>query len=100
VGQTLHRLDDGVWSDCAEIRVEVVCRSMKRSRIERRRSADRRVLAGGVGQFTVAMPDHVDSLDFLVRISPRANPDDRVVIDGVPIDGRAGPSIGSVVAGC
>jgi hypothetical protein len=29
----------------------------------------------------------------------RANPDDQVVIDEVPIGGRVGPSIGSVVAG-
>jgi hypothetical protein len=28
------------------------------------------------------------------------NPDDRVVIDGVSIDGHAGPSIRFVVAGC
>jgi hypothetical protein len=32
---------------------------------------------------------HVDSLGFVVRISLRANPDDRVVINGVPISGRA-----------
>jgi hypothetical protein len=29
----------------------------------------------------------------------RANTDDRVVVDEVPIGGRVGPSIGSVVAG-
>jgi hypothetical protein len=29
----------------------------------------------------------------------RANPDDRIVVDEVPIGGRVGPSIGSVVAG-
>jgi hypothetical protein len=29
----------------------------------------------------------------------RANPDDRVVVDEVPIGGRVGPSIGSVVDG-
>jgi hypothetical protein len=40
------------------------------------------------------------SLGFIVRISMRANPNDRVVIDEVPIGGRVGPSIGSVVAGC
>jgi hypothetical protein len=44
--------------------------------------------------------DHVDSLGFVVRISLRANPDDRVVIDGVPISGHAGPSIEFIVAGC
>jgi hypothetical protein len=32
--------------------------------------------------------------------SVRANPDDQVVVDDVPIVGRVGPSIGSVVAGC
>jgi hypothetical protein len=30
----------------------------------------------------------------------RANPDDRVVVDEVPIVGRIGQSIGSVLAGC
>jgi hypothetical protein len=30
----------------------------------------------------------------------RANPDDRVVVDEVPISGRVGPSIGYVIAGC
>jgi hypothetical protein len=30
----------------------------------------------------------------------KANPDDRVVVDEVPIGDRVGPSIGSVVAGC
>jgi hypothetical protein len=30
----------------------------------------------------------------------RANPDDRVVIDEIPIGGRVGPSIGFVIAGC
>jgi hypothetical protein len=33
------------------------------------------------------------SSGFIVWISVRANPDDRVVIDKVPIDGRVGPSI-------
>jgi hypothetical protein len=46
------------------------------------------------------MPDHADSLGFVIRISLRANPDDRVVINGVPIGGRDGLSIGFVVAGC
>jgi hypothetical protein len=46
------------------------------------------------------MLDHGDSSGFVVRISLRANPDDRVVIDGVLIDGHARPSIGFVVAGC
>jgi hypothetical protein len=46
------------------------------------------------------MPDHTDSLDFIVQISLRTNPDDRVVVEGVPIDGRDGPSIGFIVAGC
>jgi hypothetical protein len=30
----------------------------------------------------------------------RTNPDDRVVFDDVPIGGRVGSSIGSIVAGC
>jgi hypothetical protein len=46
------------------------------------------------------MPDHVDSLDFVIRISLRANLDDRLVVNGVPIGGRAGLSIGFVVASC
>jgi hypothetical protein len=33
------------------------------------------------------------SSGFIVWISVRANPDDRVVVDKVPIDGRVGPSI-------
>jgi hypothetical protein len=99
-GQMLHRLNDDVRPNCAEIRVEVACHSTKRNHIERHQSADCRVLAGGVGRFTFVVPDHVDSSDFLVRISPRANPKDRVVIDGVLIDGRVGLSIRSVVASC
>jgi hypothetical protein len=46
------------------------------------------------------MRDHADSLGFVVRISLSANPDDRVVINGAPIGGRAGLSIGFIVAGC
>jgi hypothetical protein len=42
----------------------------------------------------------LDSSGFVVRISLRANPNDLVVIDGVPIGGRAGLSIRFVVAGC
>jgi hypothetical protein len=30
----------------------------------------------------------------------RANPDDRVVVDEVPIGGRVEPSIGYVITGC
>jgi hypothetical protein len=48
-GQTLHRIDDGVRLNHAEIWVEVACRSTKRSRIERRRLSDHQVLVGGVG---------------------------------------------------
>jgi hypothetical protein len=44
------------------------------------------------------MLDHGDYSGFVVRISPRGNLDDRVVIDGVLISGRAGPSIGYVIA--
>jgi hypothetical protein len=46
------------------------------------------------------MLDHAESLGSVVRISLRANPEDRVVVDGVPIDGRVRPSIESVIAGC
>jgi hypothetical protein len=96
----LHRLYDGVRPDRAKIRVEVAWRSTKRNRIEHHRSADHQVLAGGVGRFTVIVLDHVDSSGFLVWISPRANSEDRVVIDRVPISGRTGLLIGSVIAGC
>jgi hypothetical protein len=44
------------------------------------------------------MPDHTESLGFIVRISLRANLDDWVVVDGVPIGSRAGPSIRFIVA--
>jgi hypothetical protein len=47
----------------------------------------------------IAMPDHADSSGFFVRISPRANPENRVVIDRVPISSHAELSIGFVVAG-
>jgi hypothetical protein len=46
------------------------------------------------------MPDHADSLGFVVRITLRANSDDRIVINRVPIGGRVGPSIGFIVASC
>jgi hypothetical protein len=65
-----------------------------------RRPFDRWVLVGGIDRFMIAIIDHADSLGFIVRISARGNPDDRVVIDRVLIGGRARPSIGSVVAGC
>jgi hypothetical protein len=58
------------------------------------------VLAGGIDRFPIATPDQADSSGFVVRISPRANPKDRVVIDGVPIGSRAELSIGFVVFGC
>jgi hypothetical protein len=61
---------------------------------------DRWVLTRGIDCFPIATPDHADSLGFVVQISLRANPDDRVVIDGVPIGGRVGPSIGFVIASC
>jgi hypothetical protein len=61
---------------------------------------DRWVLTERIDYFPIAMPDHADSSGFLVQISPMANPEDRVVIDGVLIGGRVGPSIGSVIAGC
>jgi hypothetical protein len=59
-----------------------------------------RILVGGINRFSIATLDHADSSGFVVQISLRANPDDWVVIDGVLIGGRAGPSIRFVVAGC
>jgi hypothetical protein len=44
--------------------------------------------------------DHTNSLGFIVQILPKVNPDARVVVDGVLIDGHAGLSIEFVVAGC
>jgi hypothetical protein len=64
-------------------------------RFYRRRFVDRWIFAGGIDHFLVAY-----SLGFIVRISVRANLNDRVVIDEVPIGGRVGPSIGFVVASC
>jgi hypothetical protein len=58
------------------------------------------VLAAGIDRFPITMPDHADSSGFVVRISPRGNPDERVVVDGVPISGHTGPLIGSVTTGC
>jgi hypothetical protein len=58
-----------------------------------RRSVDRWILAGGIGRFSIAY-----SSGFIVQISVRANPDDRVVIDEVPIDGRVGPLIRFFIA--
>jgi hypothetical protein len=66
----------------------------------RRRPADHWVLARGIDHCPIAMPDHGDSSGFVAWISLRANPDDRVVIDGVSISGRAEPSIGFIIAGC
>jgi hypothetical protein len=45
----------------------------------------------------IATLDHDDFSGFIVRISLMANSDDQVVIDGVPIGGRAEPSIRFVV---
>jgi hypothetical protein len=64
-------------------------------RFYHRRSIDCWVLARGVDRFSIAY-----SSGFIIRISVRANPDDWVVIDEVPIDGHVRPSIGSVVPGC
>jgi hypothetical protein len=49
---------------------------------------------GGIDRFSIAY-----SSGFIVRISVRTNPDDRVVVDEVMIGGHVGSSIGSVVAG-
>jgi hypothetical protein len=64
------------------------------------RHVDRWILAGGIDRFPTATLDHADSSGFVVQISARDNPDDRVVIDGVPIGGRAGPPIRFVITGC
>jgi hypothetical protein len=61
----------------------------------RRRYVDRWILAGGIARFSIAY-----SSGFIVRISMRANPDDWVVVDEVPIGGHVGASTGSVVTGC
>jgi hypothetical protein len=46
------------------------------------------ILAGGIDRFSIAY-----SSGFIVRISVRTNPNDRVVIDEVLIGGRVRPSI-------
>jgi hypothetical protein len=56
--------------------------------------------SGGIDHFPIATPDHANSSGFVVWISSRANLEDWVVIDGVPIDSRARLSIGFVVADC
>jgi hypothetical protein len=56
-------------------------------------SVDRWILAGGIDRFSIAY-----SSGFIVQISVRANPDDWVVIDEVPIGGRVGLSIRFFVA--
>jgi hypothetical protein len=50
------------------------------------------VLTGGIDYFLIATPNHDDYSGFVVRISLRTNSDDWVVVDGVLIDGHAGPS--------
>jgi hypothetical protein len=65
-----------------------------------RRLADHGVFAEGIDCCPIATSDHANSSDFVAWISLRVNPDDRVVIDGVLISGRAGPLIGFVVADC
>jgi hypothetical protein len=60
-----------------------------------RRSVDHWILAGGIDHWSNAY-----SSGFIVRILVRVNPDDRVVVDEVPIGGRIGPSIGFIVASC
>jgi hypothetical protein len=57
------------------------------------RSVDCWILAGGIDHFSIAY-----SSGFIVQISVRANSDDRVVVDEVPIGGRVGPSIRFFVA--
>jgi hypothetical protein len=53
-----------------------------------------------IDRFLITTPDHANSLGFIVRISLRANLDDRVVVDEVPIDGHVEPLIEYVIAGC
>jgi hypothetical protein len=49
----------------------------------RRRLVDRWVHARGIDHFPIVMPDHVDSSGFVVRIPPRINPGDQVLIAGL-----------------
>jgi hypothetical protein len=57
------------------------------------RFVDHWILTGGIDRFSIAY-----SSGFIVRISVRANPDDRVVVDEVLISGRVVPSIRFFVA--
>jgi hypothetical protein len=65
-----------------------------------RRPVDHQVLAGGIDRFLIATLDHADSLVFIIRISLRANSEDRVVVYEIPIDSCVGLSIKFVVAAC
>jgi hypothetical protein len=73
---------------------------MKRSCILLSYTVDRWILDGGIDCFPIATHDHANSSCFIVQIPLRANRDDQVVIDGVPIGGHARLSIRFVVAGC
>jgi hypothetical protein len=99
-GASIYPTSLALWSDRAEVWPEVECDLMKMSRICRCRPVDHWVLARGIDCFLIATPDHADASGFFVRISLRANPDDWVVIDGVPIGGCTRPSIEFVVASC
>jgi hypothetical protein len=65
-----------------------------------RKPVDRWVHAGGIDCFPIATFDHADSSGFKVRISPRTNLGDWVVIDGIPIGSHVKPSIRFIIAGC
>jgi hypothetical protein len=74
-----------------------------------RRVVDRYVLAGGIDRwvhargidrFPIATSYVADLSTFIVQISLRANSDNRVVIDGVPMSGHAGPLIKCLVSSC
>jgi hypothetical protein len=69
----------------------------RRAAFCRRRLVDCWVLAEGIDCFLIATSDHVDSSGFVVWISLRTNPDNRLIIDGVPIDGHVWPWIRFVV---
>jgi hypothetical protein len=64
------------------------------------RPVDRWVLAEGIDRCLVCYALSCWFFGFVAWISLRANPDDRVVVDGVSIGGRAGPLIRFIVANC
>jgi hypothetical protein len=87
-------------SDRAEVQVEVECNLIKRSLI----LSSWTCWSLGIYWRNWPLPDCYARSCWFFRLRcsdlTKANPDDQVVVDGVPIGGRTGPSIEFIVAGC